>query len=303
MTTPATTETTTPTASPLDTALGKIDALLATPAPGVSSMTNEQLQTHAAAELEKAIEEATTGKAEASKARLEHLKTQIAAAKAIYDSGATLAPVTMFKDPWQSMPTTKVADPAQVAAPNPAETLQQKEDVLFVTTEKGARAPSPMLKGLIMVAKASAVSPLHKRLMKMTNGAQIIAKAGEAMNILSNIATMFGISVEDSADVLDYEFKWDVADTISALQSAAKLEGVISQMSGTPLAATAKAATPSVATPPAAPVTPSMSMSDAWPTDMATAVFDEKTGLHKAAGETPETKPYWGLDSERAPTT
>lgn len=305
----------TPQPSSLDTALEKIDQLLSSPTLGVQQMTAEQFQAHTAAELEKALGEATNGKAEVSKMRLEHLKAQITTAKAVYDSGATLAPITMFQDPWQTKPGESASKgeatvPQSAITPTGDSNVQFKDDVVFVQTEKG-RELSPLMKGLIVIAKASDKSPARQKLSKAEGGAEIIQKAGEAQSILANIATMFGIAVEGPADLLDYEFKWDVSDTISALQSAAKLEGVMQQMSGMlAAAAAAKGAGEQAAAegvnksanqPPAPPPAPA---EGPWPTDMASAVFDEKTGLMKCAGDQEEGKSlYWGRDSEQAPTT
>lgn len=301
MTTPPTPA---PATSSLDAVLGKIDALLAGPVLGTASMTAPQFQEHVAAELEKGIADAMSGKAEVAKLRLAHLKEQVAAAKAIYDSGATLATIAMFQDSWQTKPgegAAKTADVPQPAiSPTGESNVQFKEDVLFVTTEKG-RAPSPLLKALCLVAKASEKPALALKNggVAKADGATIIAKVGEAKGLLVHIAAMFGIETDSPADVMEYEFKWDVADTISALQSAAKLEDVMAQMSGMMAAmpgAAAKSATPPVI-PPVAP-----SGDGAWPLDMATAVLDEKTGLMKAVTEE-ERALFWGRDSERTPTT
>lgn len=302
-----TTTDTTASAS-LDAALTKIDALLASQT-GVSSMTQPEFATHVASELEKALADAAAGKAELSKARLEHLKAQTATAKAVFDTGATLASITMFKDPWQTVPgstTSKTADVPQPALGGPgSDGVAYKEDVLFVTTTKG-REPSPLLKALCFVAKAKPALALKTAGVAKADSATIVAKAGEAKAMLDHIATMFGITVESPDEVLEYEFKWDIADTISALQSAAKLETMLAQMSAAmPAAVMGKSATPPVppaATPPAPPATPAItSMTDEpWPTDIAAAVFDEKSGLQKA----PATETLaWGRDSEPAPTT
>lgn len=292
---------TTPQAISLDDALSRIDAQLL----GVTTMTTEQLTAHVAAELTKSVEETAAGKAELAKARLAHLKEQTTLAKAIFDKGATLAPIVMFKDPWQTMPgatSTKTADiPQPAISPTGNSNIQFENDVVFVTTEKGAREPSPLVKALIVVAKASSKSPAHTKLLAKAGGAEIIAKAGEAHGILSTIAVLFGISLESPDDVLDCEFRWDIGDVVSALQSAAKLEGVMAQMSGM-MSATAKGSAPAPATPPAPPAPAPAAQSEAWPTDMANATLDEKTGTMKSTGDESGT-PYWGWDSGTVPTT
>lgn len=298
--------TTTKTTSSLDAALAKIDQYLAAAEPGVRQMSPEQFQEYTAAEIEKALAEAAGGKEELSKARLEHLKAQIAAAKAVYDEGATLAPITFFKDPWQTLPGESAVK-GEANVPQPAITptgesnIEFKEDVVFVQTEKGGRELSPLMKALIFVAKASEKSPLRQKLSKAEGGPEIIQKAGEAQNILSGIATMFGVAVDEPADLLDYDFRWSVADTIKVLQSAAKLEGVMQQMSGMLSAAVAAAAKSEGSAPAeSATVSKSSDAGPAWPLDMANVSFDEKAGVLKGAED---DKLYWGRDSEKAPTT
>jgi hypothetical protein len=300
-----------PATSKLDTVLGKIDELLGAAAP--VSMTSAQFNEHVAAELEKALADAAAGKAEAQKARLTHLKAQVAAAKAVYDSGATLAQIEMFKDPWQQMPgesSSKTADVPQPAiTPTGDSNVQFKDDVIFVETEKG-RGLSDLFKGLYVVAKATDAAPARKKLLaKGADGVTIIAKAGEALACLTKIAAIFGYVPEGDGTLLDYDFRYSVEDTVRALQSAAKTETVIAQMTsllGEPAAkaalltpATAPAAPPA---PPAAPPAIATSGEDGglgWPLDMTTAVFDEKTETMKSAG----ADLYWGRDSQKAPTT
>lgn len=318
MTTPATPA---PATSSLDAVLGKIDALLASPAAATVEMTQAQLNEHVAAELEKALADQTAGRADAHKARLEHLKAQVAAAKAIYDKGATLAPIVMFKDPWQTMPGEGAAK-GSVDIPQPAITPTGDSNVQFmqdvvVTTEKG-RALSPTFKALFSIAKAAADAPIRKALVAKAGEAAptIIAKAGEAMAVLEKIATIFGYTPEPGESLLDCDFRWSVEDTVRALQNAARTENVISQMSALLGSATAKAAivsgapvpaptpTPApAAAPGATPATPApAATAEAWPLDMASVELDEKTGLMKAKGDD-EGKLYWGRDSEKAPTT
>lgn len=312
------TTTATPATSSLDAVLGKIDALLASPVATVE-MTQTQLNEHVASELEKAIADAAAGKVDAHKARLEHLKAQVATAKAIFDKGATLAPITMFKDPWQTLPGEGAAK-GSVEVPQPAITptgdsnVQFMQDVI-VTTEKGARALSPTFKALFSIAKAAADAPIRKALATKAGEAApaIIAKAGEALACLEKIATIFGYTPEPGETLLDCDFRWSVEDTVRALQNAARTETVIQQMSGLLGAATAKAAiTGAAPAPAAAPAAPSIQApatpapaatpaSEAWPLDMATAELDEKTGLMKAKGD--DGSLYWGRDSEKAPTT
>lgn len=267
-----------PVSSPLDAALNKIDAVL-----GVVSMNTEQLQAHVVDELAKSAAEAASGKQETATARVVHLKAQTELAKAVFDSGATLAPITMFKDPWQTMPNspaTKTTTENQ-QPPTGASNIEFKEDVVFVTTEKGAREFSPLLKALYSIGKSANAS--RTKVLAKADGASIIAKAGESTAILEKIAAMFGIKLSDDG-VLDCEFRWTVGDTISALQNAAKLEAVMMQMGG----GLAKAEpTPAPATPAPAPA-PAASAEVAWPSDMSKA---ETTG-----------GPDWGFDSGPVPT-
>lgn len=315
-----------PATSSLDAVLGKIDALLATGAPAPVTMTQPEFQAHVAGELEKAIAEQAAGKVETQKARLEHLKAQVAAAKAVFDTGATTVQLTPFKDPWQTMPG-ETASKGTVDVPQPAITptgdsnVQFMQDVL-VNTEKG-RTLSPAVKALFSLAKAAPDSAIRKALVAKA-GAEvapaIIAKAGEAMAVLEKLAAVFGYTPEPGEGLLDCDFRWTVSDTISALQSAARTENVITQMSGllgstaaaktaidalpAPAPAPAPAAKSAGAAPAAPPPAPGISGGgvESWPTDMAAAVFDEKTGLMKAKGDE-EGKLYWGRDSEHAPTT
>lgn len=303
------------TTTSLDAALGKIDALLAAPVLGVAQMNQAQLQEHVAAELEKALAETASGKADVSKLRLEHLKALIAAAKAVFDSGATLAQVTLFQDPWQTKPGES-ASKGSVDVPQPAITPTGDSNVQFmqdvvVTTEKG-RAPSELFKALFLVATAKDDAPVRKKLVaKGADGIAIIAKAGEALACLEKIAAIFNYVPESGETLLDYDFRYSVEDTVRALQNAARTENVIAQMSailGTTAAKAALLAVPAAAPPPAtppaapAPVVPAATLVvEAWPTDMANVELDEKTGLMKARGD--DGKLYWGRDSETTPTT
>lgn len=280
------------TPSPFDAVLAKLDALIAAPVLGVVEMTSEQLQAHVTSEIAKSVEEAAAGKAEQAKARLEHLKAQTALAKGVFDEGAKLASITMFKDPWQTLPgesSSKTVDPTQPAIASPDSNVHYTQDVVF-TTHKGAMTMSPLMKALYVLSKAKAESPAMKSVIAKSEGAQIIAKASEARNILATIATLFGIATDSPDDVLEYDFKWSISDTISALQAAAKLEGVMAQMSS--LMGGAEPAAKSAGTPaPATPPPPPHAREEAWPTDMSAPV--NKTG----------EAPAWGYDSGPVPTT
>lgn len=304
MTTPAT-----PAAvTSLDAVIGKIDALL-TPAAPVS-MTQAQLNEHVSAELEKALGDAAAGKADLHKARLEHLKAQVAAAKAVYDSGATLAPIVMFKDPWQMMPnsgaTKSTVDvPQSAITPTGDSNIQFTKDVV-ITTEKGELALSPTFKALFSIASAAPESELRKALVAKA-GAEvapvIIAKAGEAMACLQKIASVFNYTPEPGSTLLDCDFRWSVGDTISALQSAARTENVITQMSSLLTKNIAPIAPPAPAATPTAKSDVEDDFRGGWPLDMAKETFDEKSGLSKAKGDEKDGELYWGRDSQKAPTT
>ncbi len=107
---------------------------------------------------------------------------------------------------------------------------------------------------------------------------------------------MFGISYSDPEDLLNYELRYDVGDMICALQSAAKLETVMTTLGGT-MAMKAAATTPA-ATPPVEPtkkadafdsmdLTEPDAMNDGqWPLDLSsdrTPVAKDAFTVKKAA--------------------
>lgn len=221
-------------------------------------MNHANFEAYIEREIAKSVEEITGGKVDEAKKRMDAVKAAIATAKASFESSGT-ATIKPYKDPWQLLPTTKEANPA--ALPQVQSGIEIPGDL--ATVEKAAGGfgvvlkPTEKLKALCAIAKASAKSPLHAKLAKSDDGKSLIAKAGEATAILQKIAGMFGIAYSDSEDLLDWELRCDVGDMISALQSAAKLEVVMSTLGGTMALKSDPAATPPAPTPPAAPaVTP-----------------------------------------------
>jgi hypothetical protein len=221
-------------------------------APTEQDMTREQFGAYVEAQVAKATEEATNGKAAEAKKRLAALKGQIDAHKASYESmgtSGTSVKIQVYQDPWITLPTMKVANPTDVPKTETSN-VQNPGDLpttapLVEKTSGGLKA-TDLLKALILVSKASEKSPLRAKLAKSDQGKVLVAKAGEATAILQKIATMFGIEVADTEDLLDCELRWDVGDMISALQSAARLENVMSTLGGT---MTLKTETPPAAAP------------------------------------------------------
>jgi len=286
--------------SPLDTVLAKIDALGAAPATATSiEVTAEKLTAHALDQLEKAAADELAGKSEQKKARLEHLKAQVTAAKAVFAGGATTAKIETF--------TADIPQPA--ITPTGDSNIKFENDVIFTTKADGSRELTDLFKSLFKVAKATEAAPARAKLAKSEDGKTTIAKAGEALACLSKIAAIFNYVPEEGSDLLDCDFRWSVSDTVSALQAAARTEHVIAQMSGLLGEATAKAALVGKAIPAAAPpAAPAPSPAPApretaWPMDMASADFDEKAGIYKNKGTTGDEEPFWGRDSGKAPTT
>lgn len=290
------TETQTPT-NTLDAALSRVDQLLASAQPVVEkSFTKEEFDAYMAEQLDLSVEETSKGEVEKSKNRLVALKSVIAAAKASWDAGATSVTFAMKTDPWYLAPNsaaTKTETPAPATTttpsvtetPAPATTTKALSSLLVEmrsTTAKAAGeapklelAPTQLLTDLLALAQ-DGESVAKTALAKSEEGREVIAKAGEALGLLQKIASFFNVKLEPGEDVLSSEVRWQVSDMISALQSAARVESVISSMSATMGDGISKAAETNQI--PEATIDPADS---AWPMDFAAVTFDEKTSIFK----------------------
>jgi len=261
----------------IDEALAQI-AKLETSADGPPAVMMDLRNFEAYVELQvsKSVEEITGGKVDLGKERLTALKSTIATHKASFEVAGGTATVQPFKDPWQALPTSKEANPQEV--PTTTSGIAIPGDL--VTTEKAAAGfgfafkATDKLQALIMVSKASAASPLHAKLGKTDQGKALIAKAGEATAILAKIASMFGLTYESSSDLLDCELRWDVGDMITALQSAAKLESVMTTLGGTMAVKQADPPAAAATPPPAAPATPAPTQKSAGEAPATPDAFD-----------------------------
>jgi hypothetical protein len=289
------------TPSKLDEALTKIDALLGA-APVEKAFDKAAFETYVAEQLEASIAETTAGSVEIAQKRLVALKAVVATAKASWDSGATTVTLLQTTDPWYLAPNTSRAKVADVPSALPKagdSNVQTTGDVLLV--EKRATAtggmelvPTDLFRTLYAIAKADETA--RAPIAKSEEGRTLIAKAGEALAILAKIAAVFNVSLESPADLLNCELRWQVSDMISALQSAAKVEQVMTQM-GAGLGIAKDAATPAPAAP-GAPVAKSAAAAlgeVAWPLDLASAELDEASGVLKDS-RGPRGKKHRGWD-------
>lgn len=271
----------------LEQATSKIDAL-----------ENETDKTMTAAQFADYVSD-QLGKAEGEsgdvrKTRLDALKIAIAAAKASFESSST-AKIAVFKDPFQTSPTTKTVDaPANLPALNDG-------DVQFDPAVNKTGVTTFAAKCLSIAKKlAKADSAERVELSKSDDAAAktLFAKAGPASAMLSHIATTFGLDPNE-----DYGYDgiaWKVREMIRAVEEAAKLERAMATVTaafsgaGAPTAevqASMDARQESAKTTKAA-----QSADEGWPLDMTVGLEPKARGIKKTVGD----KPMWGRDGEAA---